>query len=279
MLDKKSAYAILGLDEAATDEQVEARYAILLKRSRNRHAEAAEAGEGPTMDDITKAYNFIVGSAIEEEARRKDPKNKTLGRIGYIWEYYRWHIIGTIAVVLVIFYTTNSIMDNRSEQKKINSADLKVTFFTDFEIQDTAPFKAKLLENLKDWKDVYTVSQFAPTDPKDEYGVAMLQKAVVTMAADKADVYIMDKANFAKFGAQDAFLRLGDIPSLASVPQEKRVSVKLEDGSDIWAGIDVTANPAVKALTTPSVEKIAVIRGNANKKDNAAKALEWMGSN
>ncbi|MBC8079487.1 MAG: hypothetical protein H7X86_04030 [Gorillibacterium sp.] len=279
MMDLKKAYLILGLEENATDEQVEQRYSLLVIKSRNHSVEAEDNGKDHTfsMEETTKAYNFIKSAAFDEQVRLKEPKNKTIGRIEHIWEYYKWHIILPFIAVLVVIYSINGILDNRMEQKKINRADLQVTFFTDFQIQDTAPFEVKLLENIKDWKDIHIVNQYAPIDPKDEFDMAMIQKATVSMAADKPDVYIMDKANFVKFGRQGAFLPLKDFPALSDVPKDKRIEVRYEDGGSEWVGIAVTNNAAIKALALPNVQTIAVIRGNANKKDNAVKALEWLG--
>lgn len=276
-LTKATAYAILGLEETATDEELEQRYTVLLLRNRKRPADAQSIDGTPPMEEITKAYNFIKGAAIEEIVRQNEPKNKTLGKIGHVWEYYRWHIIGTIAVILIIFYTTSSIIDNRNEEKRIAKADLKVTFFTDFQVDDTAPFEAKLLEGLTDWKDIHIVSQYAPTEPKDEYGMAMLQKAIVSMAADKADVYIMDKVNFDKFGKQEAFLDLSKVPALSSIPAVKQIMAQTDTGTSYYAGVDVTDSVALKEMKLPTMQKIAVIRINANKADNAEKALNWLG--
>ncbi|MDF2925012.1 MAG: molecular chaperone DnaJ [Paenibacillaceae bacterium] len=277
MMDQKTAYSILGLEETATEEEVEQRYTVLLLRNRGRGADGE--GNAPTMEEVNKAYNFIRGLAIQEEVRKNEPKNKTLGKIAYIWEYYRWHIFGTIAAVLIIFYTTTSIMDSRREEQRIERADLKVTIFADFQVENPDPFEVKLLENMKEWQDIHIVSQYAPIEPKDEYGMAMLQKAIVSMAADKADVYIMDKANFDKFGKQEAFLNLGEAPSLASIPNDKRINVVTDGGATYWAGVDITQNAALQTLKLPNIQKIAVVRINANKKDNAVKALEWMGQN
>jgi hypothetical protein len=275
MMDTKKAYATLGLDENATDEEVEKRYTVLLLRSKKQSA--GQDPGAPSMEEITKAYNFIKGIAIEEEIRKKEPKNKTFGKIEYVYEYYRWHIIGTIAAVLIVFFTASSIIQNRSEEKRIERADLKVTFFTDYQIQgELDSFEVKTLEQMTDWKDIHIVNQYSPTDPKDEYGMAMMQKAIISMAADKADIYIMDKTNYARFSKQGAFLRLDNIPSLASVPQEKRCTGESDTGETVWSGIDVSNHPAIKELKLPDVEKIALIRVNANKKDNAVKVLEWL---
>jgi hypothetical protein len=276
MLDMKQAYSILGLEENALLEEVEKRYTVLLMRNKNRSDETALAAGEPTMAQVTEAYNFIKGAAIQEEIKQKEPKNATIGRIGHIYEYYRWHIIGTILVIVLIFYTGSSILENRNEEKRIARADLKVTFFTDFQVQDPQPFEVKLLEGLKDWKDIHLVNQYAPTNPKDEYGMAMLQKAMISMAADKADLYIIDKANFDKFGAQGAFLNLQEIPALSGTPKDKRVMAKVEEGSTLWTGLDVTDHPVLKNMNLPAGQKIAAIRVNADKKENAAKALEWL---
>lgn len=278
MHDLKNAYEILGLEETATDEEVEQRYTVLLLKNRSRPAADSQEA-GPSMEEITKAYNRIKNAAIEEEVRQKEPKSKAVGRISHIWEYYRWHIFGTIAVVLLVFFTGKSIIENRAEERRIEQSDLKVTFFTDFQIQDLSPFEVKLLEGMTDWQEVYTVNQYAPIDPKDEYAMAMLQKAVVSMAADKPDVYIMDKANFDKFGKQGAYVNLDEIPALANTPEEKRRSTESEEEEQLWYGIDVTDSDAIKALTLPDVDKIAVIRVDSKNIDNAVKALEWMGNN
>lgn len=279
MPDLKQAYTILGLDETATDEQVEQRYTMLLLKNRSKTG----AGEGqtgdsaPSMEDITKAYNRIKGAAIEEQVRLKEPKNKTLGKIGHIWEYYRWHILGSIAAVIVIFYTATSIIDSKSMERKIANADLQVTFFTDFLVDDAAPFEEKLTQQMPDWNYVHIVTQYAPTEPKDEYAMAMLQKAVVSMAADKPDMYIMDKNNYMKFAKQGAFTNLDESPSLASIPESKRLKAENENGQAVWSGVDVTDSAAIKSLIAPKdAQKIAVIRVNGKKKDNAAKAIEWL---
>lgn len=275
MLDKKTAYSLLGLDEHATDEDVEKRYTLLMMKKRNRSEEQDRAAGEPTLSEITEAYNFIKGAAIQELVQQQEPKNKTIARISYIYEYYRWHIIGSLLAIILVIYTAVSIIDNRSEEKRIANADLKVTFFMDHQFENTDPFKVKLLDGLK-WKDVYIVNQFAPLDPKDDYGMAMLQKAMISMAADKPDLYIMDKGNFEKYGKQGAFISLEGAQGLANVAKEKRKALELEKEGSQWVGIDVSDSPALKSLNLPAGERIAAIRVNAVKKDNALKALQWL---
>lgn len=276
MLDLRTAYARLGLDENATDEELENRYALLLRRKRNRSEEEDRAAGETTMSEITEAYNFIKDTAIEEEIKLKEPKNKTLARAGHIYEYYRWHIIGVIVASVLIFYTVTSIVENRNEEKRIERADLKVTLFMDYQVQNPEPFEIKLLEGIKGWKDIHLVEQFAPMDPKDEYGMAMLQKAMISMAADKADLYIMDKGNFEKYGKQGAFLPLDGRPGLEAVVKEKRRTLDIEKEGTQWVGIDVSNSPALKALNLPAGDRIAVIRINAGKIDNALQAIQWL---
>ncbi|WP_438444229.1 hypothetical protein [Gorillibacterium sp. sgz5001074] len=276
MLDMKKAYSTLGLDENATEEDVENRYALLLRKKRNRTDEEDRAAGEPTMSEITEAYNFIKGAAIEEEIKQKEPKSKTAARIGYIYEYYRWHIIGSILALVLIIYTASSVIDSRNEEKRIARADLKVTLFMDYQIQNPQPFEVKMLEGIKEWKDIHLVEQFAPMDPKDEYGMAMLQKAMISMAADKADLYIMDQGNFEKYGKQGAFLNLENQPALSATAKEKRRTLDIEKEGTQWVGIEVSNSPALKSLNLPAGDRIAVIRINAAKPDNALKAIQWL---
>lgn len=276
MLDLNKAYSLLGLHENATEEEVEKRYEILLRRKKGRSEEEDRAAGEPTMAEITEAYNTIKGTKLQELIKEKEPKSKSVQRAGHIWEYYRWHIIGSIVAIVLIIYTFTSIMDNRNEAKRIERADVKINFFADFQVENADPLEVKLLQDLKDWKDVHFIYQYAPTDPKDEYGMAMLQKAMISMAADKVDVYITDPANFQKFGSQGAFLKLDEIPGLSGLADAKKLKLNVDGEGQVWAGIDVTDSPALQELKLPPGTKIAAIRVNADKKDNAAKTLEWL---
>ncbi|WP_040952446.1 hypothetical protein [Gorillibacterium massiliense] len=277
MLDKEKAYSLLGLDVAATYEEVEKRYALLARKQRNLNEDGSPTGE-PTAEEINDAYNFIRNAAREEAIRKLEPKNKTVARIGHFYEYYRWYVIGAIAAIALIIYMTTSIIHNRQADKLIAKADLKVSFYTEYDIQEPQPFEDKLLGGIPAWKDIYMVTQYSPTNPTDQYGMTMQQKAVVTMAAEKADLYIMDKANFDTFGRQGGFLDLTGQTGTDQIPADKRTTVDVEDEGTQWTAVDISDSPALKSLNLPAGEYYATVRGNAKKTENALEALEYLAS-
>lgn len=272
MLDLKEAYFILGLDENASDEQLEERYSLLLIKGRNQK----EVDFVP-MEDIIRAYNFIRDSKLQAHASKLEPKNKTVGKISHIWEYYRWHFFSSIAIVLLVFFTTSSILDNRAESRRIAAADMKLAFFVDYYMQDdlAASFHNTLLEVMDHWEDVYVIAQYAPTEPVDDYDIAMLQRSTLIMAAESHDIYILDPENFMKFAFQEPFINLEQIPELAAIPEEYRVYGNIEAANNIWFGIDITHSSVIDELPIPE-EKIAAIRSDATRLENAIELLLWL---
>ena len=277
MLDRKKAYFILGLDESASDEELEKRYSLLARRQQPKDNDGASVdAKQPTMEEINEAYNFIRNAAREEYIRQQEPKNKTIGRIAHIYEYYRWHIIGSIAAIVLVVYMVIGIIDSRQEEQRIARADAKITLFWNYSVENVQPFEDVILAGIPEWKDIHLVEQYAPLEAKDQYDISMQQKAMVTMAAEKSDVYIMDKTNFELYGWQGTFLNLQDQPAIAVIPEEKRHSVEVEDEGIQWVGVDISDSPALKSLNMPEGEYYAGVRVNANKVDNALKALEWL---
>lgn len=275
MLDTKKAYETLGLEENATDEEVEQRYLILVKRL--RHASSDDAA-GVTMEAVTEAYNFIKNEKKEQLVRQMAPASKTAERFGHIWEYYRFHIIGSILAIILIVYTVSGILDNKREQKLADRQDVRITFFAGFHAEETGPLKDKLLAHFPEWKTAGITGQYAPLDPKDQFEVAMQQKAFLSIAYDKTDVYIMDAANFERYGKEGVYLKLDGLPGLSgSIPDGKRRLLRKDDDpAPVWYGVDITDGAALKDLNLPAGDKIAAVRYDAKNKDNALKALEWL---
>jgi len=265
MLDLSKAYETLGLSENATEEELENRYLLLMKKKQ------------PGSEEISKAYKFIKEHQLQEEAKQKAPKNETLGKVGHIWEYYRFHIIGSILAVILIVYTTVSVVDNKREARLAEMADVKFTFFTNFQVQvqDAKPLEERLLTEFKDWKQIGIYSQYSPIEAKDQYDIAMQQKAFISIGYDKTDVYLLDKSNFEKFGPQGAFKKLDGLG--VPFPKEKLQLLKTDsDTTTVPYGIDVTNHPLMKELRLPPGEKVAAIRHDAKNLDNAIQVLQYL---
>lgn len=284
MLDLKQAYAILGLEETASIEDVERKYSLLLKKSRpktdNRIDGDGISHEGYTMKEVTEAYYFIT-HYDELQAKINDKlANPFTDRLSHIWEYYRFHIIGGLCALLIVVYMAREVVQNRHEEAADANADVRISFFGDFPVNelDTSLLKNRLLNDFPDWKSVTATLQYSPIEAKDQYEVALQQKAFISMGYDKLDLYILDPVNFERFGKQGAFLALdGGEKRFTGVPNEIRRTLKQEkDETDRLYGIDVSGSPVLKELQLPEGAKIAAVRSEAKHKDQALRTLEWL---
>lgn len=276
-MDKKRAFEILELDEQATNEEIEERYFLMLRKARARKLEDEADGER-WMNEISEAYRYIKKLEIEQHAEQLRPKNKWAERMEYIWEYYKFHIIVTVVILLLAGYFINSIQEGRRNKQLAAMADLHFTFYTEYMVQQTDAMKAKLQEAFPEWDHLIVYNQYAPFDPKTDYDLAMTSKSMINIVFEDTDIYIMDANNFGRAGRFGAFLSLeGEEGKWFDVPEERKwYETRSGEEQSHWFGIDVTANPLWDELGLPEGTKIAGIRYNAKHKENAMRVLYWL---
>lgn len=284
MQDLKQAYAILGLDETAGIEDVERRYSLMLKKSRPKTSDNPDGNggtpEGYTMKEMTEAYYFITHYEEIQAKQTVKPVNAFPDRLAHIWEYYRFYIIGGLCAILIIVYMVREVTQNRQQEAADANADVRITFFGNFPVNelDGTPLKTRLLKDFPEWKSVSVTLQYSPIEAKDQYEVALQQKAFISMGYDKLDLYILDPVNFERFAKQGAFLALDNEGNrFTGVPQDQRSLLKQEkEENDRLYGIDVSGSSVLKELHLPDGGKIAAVRSEAKHKEQALRTLEWL---
>jgi hypothetical protein len=110
---KKNAYEILGVNKDASKNEIERRYTILLKKHRLENSKNSDDKE---FDEITEAYNLLMGYSTELPVERKNKKpNPVLKKLGINEEkaanflhYYKHHIIISIIVLVVLITSVKS---------------------------------------------------------------------------------------------------------------------------------------------------------------------------
>ncbi|HBQ63679.1 MAG TPA: hypothetical protein DD727_01875, partial [Clostridiales bacterium] len=96
-MDRNEALSVLGLGADATPDDVERRYAILMKRNDQVQRESGET-ESAEFVRQTRAYQFLTLGELPEETRPRSQSEK----LGNFWHYYKaWILI--LPVVLVFF--------------------------------------------------------------------------------------------------------------------------------------------------------------------------------
>ncbi|MFD0714063.1 J domain-containing protein [Paenibacillus sp. GCM10027626] len=298
-MDKvKEAYALLGLSEDATKEDVEKRYFILLRQSRAKDARGAEGeGEhGADFEAINQAYKTILAyedNKIQEEFNQNQyGKYKKMAGVAqktdHFFHYYKFHLLGAIVLIVLIIVGVNSYMDRQAEKErlaKLPPIDVSVMFHGEFMLQnqeqDTTALEEALLAKFPEWKRVSAAVTYDPAEPKNEFDMASVQKALLSLITDKSDVYILDKNSFAKLSKQGLLRKLDDEynerlkPLLASEADAYKSRVE-EDTEDHIYAIDITGSPLIKELPVAYNNMVVGIRTDAQHVDNALLFIERM---
>ncbi|MCF2945054.1 DnaJ domain-containing protein [Paenibacillus tarimensis] len=292
MNDLKKAYERLGLPETATKDEVEKRYTLLLRQSRANQTQQ-DGAANDDFSEVTRAYRAILEAedrkTVEHINQEQYGKYKrfagTAEKIDHFFSYYKFHVIGAIAVIAIIIYGVNTYMDNKAERERLASlppAALTASFFGEFYMEDgsqrTEPLNEALLAQFPEWERVDTSILNFSMDARSELDIAMQQKAVIQLATEDPDVYIMDRSIFDWMVRNDILTSLDEytsgewreiLPSGAALKASTQ-----EDPTEHVYGIDLSSSPMAEQLPLHRKELIVGIRIDAGNKDNALHLIE-----
>lgn len=284
MEELKEAYKTMGLPELAPKEEVEKRYETLMRQARSRSKQSEQADD--SFAKVTQAYKLIleyedrkVTEAFNEQEYGKYKKMAGQAqKVDHFWRYYKFHTLGAIAAVALIIYGIMSYMDYRAEQERLANlppVDLDVTFMGNFIMKEDAP-KEEPLENallaaFPEWKRFVTTLTYVPADEATQY--AYLQKAVLVLATENPDVYVMDSQIFNWVGNQAVLMNLdelaeGELKPLIKDGVAKKMKAA-EDTEEHVYGFDLTDSALAGDLPLYHESLIVGIRANAKNPDKA----------
>ncbi|WP_139992475.1 J domain-containing protein [Paenibacillus paridis] len=288
MEELKQAYQTMGLPELAAKEEVEKRYTTLMRQARSRTQQQKEgtADAEDSFAKITQAYRLILEyedrkltDAFNEQEYGKYKKMAGQAqKMDHFWRYYKFHTLGAIAAVALIIYGVISFMNYREEQERLANLppiDLNVSFMGNYMLKDDAP-KEEPLENalltaFPEWQRFVTTLTFVPADQQSQY--AYMQKAVLILATEHPDVYVMDKNIFEWVGAQGVLINLdddvnGDLKPLLKSGLAKTLKTD-EDTAEHVYGIDLTNSALADQLPLYKESMIVGIRPDSKNPEKA----------
>jgi hypothetical protein len=284
----KQAYETMGLPELAAKEEVEKRYTTLMRQARSRtQQQKDDAGDGDdSFAKITQAYRLILEyedrkltDAFNEQEYGKYRKMAGQAqKMDHFWRYYKFHTLGAIAAVALIIYGVISFMNYREEQERLANlppVDLNVSFMGNYMLKDDAP-KVEPIENalltaFPEWKRFVSTLTFVPTDEQSQ--MAYMQKAVLILATEHPDVYIMDRNIFEWIGKQGVLMNLdNDVNGELKPLLKDGLTLKTrtdEDTEDHVYGIDLSNSALVNQLPLYKENMIIGIRLDSKNLDKA----------
>lgn len=286
MDELKQAYETMGLQEFAAKEEVEKRYTLLMRQARTRTMKNDSGEAVDSFEDITKAYRTIleyedrkITDAFNEQEYGKYKKMAGKAqKMDHFWRYYRFHTLGAIAAVALIIYGIISFVDYREEQARLASLppiDLNVSLMGNYMLEEGTPkeepIEKALLAAFPEWKRFASTLTFVPPDEQSQY--AYMQKAVLILATEHPDVYIMDRNIFKWIGVQGVLTNMdeaveGELKPL--IKDELLLKLKTdEDTTEHVYGIDLTKSKLADDLPLYKTDMIIGIRGNAKNPEKA----------
>lgn len=292
----KEAYERLGLPEDATREQLDDRYTLLMRQTRShqrREPDRAEEFEAE-FAEITKAYKFILEEenrkSLEEMNQKRYGKFKkfagTAEKTDHFFRYYKFHVLGGIALVGLLIYIVISIFNHQAEKERLASlppVDLEVMFLGSYMNQDAGqdlkPLEDAILAQFPEWKRVtVTLNYVPPLDSNNPQDAVMLQKALLVLTTERPDVYIMDQNAFNWVGNQGMVRPLepeveGELKDMLT-PEMLLKGKNEEDASEHVYAIDIMNSKLSEELPLLKKEMFAGIRGDTKRNDNALQFIK-----
>ncbi|MGG3282024.1 J domain-containing protein [Paenibacillus solani] len=287
----KEAYERLGLPEEATREQLDDRYTLLMRQTRSHQRREPDRAEEIEAEfaEITKSYKFILEEenrkSLEEMNQKRYGKYKkfagTAEKTDHFFRYYKFHVLGGIALVGLLIYIVISIFNHQAEKERLASlppVDLEVMFLGSYMNQDAGqdlkPIEDAILAQFPEWKRVtVTLNYVPPLDSSNPQDAVMLQKALLVLTTERPDLYIMDQNAFNWVGNQGMVRPLepeveGELKDMLT-PEMLLKGKNEEDGSEHVYAIDIMNSKLSEELPLLKKEMFAGIRGDTKRNDNA----------
>ena len=195
----------------------------------------------------------------------------------YIWEYYKLHIIGTLAVLCIIISIIHSqitkpdyifnltMLGNIVDTNKTTNLETQLTkvVVKDGSTRKQARVSTMPLDGKKN-ADPQTTGQY-------------MQKFIAEISVGELDVVILNKTLFETFSKGDMFLRLDNISglNLASLKGEKIYATGSDKKNAVYA-IDAKDIVMFKDMGFDTKDKVIGIIGSTKQKYNSILVLKWL---
>ncbi|MPQ30823.1 hypothetical protein E4V42_05155 [Clostridium estertheticum] len=195
----------------------------------------------------------------------------------YIWEYYKFHIIGALAAICIIISIIHSqitkpdyvfnltMISNIADTNKVTNLE---SLLTKVVVKDGSTRKKAIVSSMP-----IDTSKNANLQTTSQY----MQKLTAEVSVGELDVIILDKTMFESFAKQDMFLRLDNIRelNLDSLKGEKIHAIGSDKKNDVYA-IDAKDITLLKKLGFDLKNKVIGIVGSTKQKYNSILVLKYL---
>ena len=152
---------------------------------------------------------------IKEILATMSPKE----RMAYIWDYYKFHIIGTIVAIILLI----SLITSFDAKKEVY---LNMTIVGNgFNSEGVDQLQEQLTKKLvidKTNEEVLVQTLIYDKSSQDPVSRAGIQKLAAEISTGSIDLLIVDKELFEEFSSQESLLAINDLNSFDTMDLEKQ---------------------------------------------------------
>lgn len=228
------------------------------------------------MNDKLKEHLEIQKKQIELE-KKKLSEMTIKEKLDYIWEYYKYPIVGIIFVAALVGSIINNVFINPPKNVFAH-----MVFYNDYVSEETSDgFSDKLTEHLiTDKEEEQILITYLMISQDDlQASIAMSQKFVAMIASKEIDLIISERSDFEIMCTQGYFLELNKVLSpkeLAGYSDRLMTgTIDGEEGSYVY-GIRMDDNPLFDEFRLRTDDRVLSIIASSDRVENASAAIRYI---
>jgi len=256
-MDRQKALQILGLKENCSENQIKKKYKVLLTKNKT--------GQDVNIDNVTDAYNFILGY---EQYEKLDKNSKSYKIRKYLFNYLSYIIIflgiaGFIAWLIVPKLTEVE-------------PDLSITYVGNYYLLEAEEMETLIYDGIDGIENLVVEIIYLDNQASDaEYDKAGRVRLAGTIISKQADIFIEDDDNFVFLLSDNVLMPLDDIIPILDIeidPKRFIYGIDSTDGQKKIFGIDVSRNNLIIKTAFGDINKIYSIAKESEHFDVVLKA-------
>ncbi|MDQ0258019.1 hypothetical protein J2S74_005482 [Evansella vedderi] len=282
-MDIQKAYEILDISRESSIEEIEEKYFLWIRIAKAQEQKGiTDPNELINMDEITEAFNVIRNHLLEEASSKegKKPKSPFREKMDHFFDYYKFHTVAAVFTLILAFFLIQSIVENRQEQARLAAlppVDIEIMMYGEYFNDDISPLENNIAAMFPDWERIEVNLVYGPTEVTTEFDIGAVQKNAITLMMEVPDIYIMDLHHFRKFFEDGPFQPLDPIleNEVEQLEDDRLYYLQMQnDDQERLYGIDIAGSDIFNGVELVGKEKIAIIRLDADKEENAITFLQ-----
>lgn len=224
-------------------------------------------------DENTMEQEPVFQTEKKKSFKELKPKQK----VSFIWDYYKWWIIGGILFIVIAANAIPAIIENQKEVALY-------AVFVNTEIAN--PDSTDIIDNYIKEKDIDMENKRTVLDTSliinrnrgDQFSMQCNQKMLALFASNEPDILLCDADNYDFYAENGCFASLEDVlpKELFEKYKPYMLTCSSSDDQTIYYGINVSTSKVLAKENAYTTTPIFSICSKVNQPENAIKFLEYL---